>query len=421
MFAQRIGFCVGVYLCAFFYGPSTRSCHGGAVVSAGPVVMPPSIVVVLAACSVADIADIPSDVNAPMCSIDATVAEEWPASTVLHVSDGVNPRCAVVLVPPGERQPLPMLFDFHGAGGNARNFGVRKDMSGVSWADLALKNGFAVIAGEATQFGSKPVTPGPAPMPVPSDCLSCFSPCSPVSGAATCQACVKGMPRDCAATCGAKDHIPFPTILEAVCNGKRSPSEADASFAWHGGQWLIPEVQTDDTGIKCSARDSREIAYIANVVKAAAALGVVDTSAVFLTGCSMGSALTVWLAQCLHQADPQQVTAFGSQSTGVKVKGDGLHFPKDNYNGGATEWGECDACQYFPAPVVRTSGLKACIVDQTGDNDFYRSSLNLNASWHAAGMAAEAEFTDGGHCQTASYEWIARCMDDGTGRLMRGQ
>ena len=55
--------------------------------------------------------------------------------------------------------------------------------------------------------------------------------------------------------------------------------------------------------------------------------------------------------------------------------------------------------------------------DQTGDNDFYKSSLNLNKTWIETGMRAEISISDGGHCQTHSFEWIANCLDDGTGRL----
>ena len=84
-------------------------------------------------------------------------------------------------------------------------------------------------------------------------------------------------------------------------------------------------------------------------------------------------------------------SAFASQSTGLKVKGDGLHFPPDNYDP-SYQWGECPSfvpgtisslraaslrshmctlvslhcChrppfaprQYFPAPVSKTYGLK---------------------------------------------------------------
>jgi hypothetical protein len=99
-------------------------------------------------------------------------------------------------------------------------------------------------------------------------------------------------------------------------------------------------------------------------------------------------------------------SAFASQSTGLKVKGDGLHFPPDNYDP-SYQWGECPS--FVPGTIsslraaslrshmctrlssllsqasVRTSAvlpgarledlraegrLKACVVDQTGDNDF---------------------------------------------------
>ena len=63
--------------------------------------------------------------------------------------------------------------------------------------------------------------------------------------------------------------------------------------------------------------------------------------------------------------------------------------------------------------------MQACIVDQTGDFDFYKSSLALHAAWTAAGMRANASFSSGRHCQTRSFEWIADCLDDGTGRLFQ--
>jgi hypothetical protein len=89
----------------------------------------------------------------------------------------------------------------------------------------------------------------------------------------------------------------------------------------------------------------------------------------------------------------------------------------------AISWGECTGCQYFPAPVQKTAGLKACVVDQTedpsaGEPFFYKSSLALHAAWLAAGMRSNASYSSGGHCQTHSYQWIAECLDDGTGRLL---
>ena len=133
----------------------------------------------------------------------------------------------------------------------------------------------------------------------------------------------------------------------------------------------------------------------------------------------MGSAMAMWTAQCLHREMPARVSAFASQSTGLKIKGDTLTFPPDNYQP-QYGCGECPGCQYFPAPVVRTRGLKACIVDQYEDvTSFYRSSLQLNATWRRAGMRAEISLHAGAHCQTHSFAWIVRCLDDGTGRLMR--
>merc|ERR1719198_2049774 len=128
----------------------------------------------------------------------------------------------------------------------------------------------------------------------------------------------------------------------------------------------------------------------------------------------MGSAVTIWYAQCLHALAPTVLTAFSTQSTGLKVKGDGLNFPADNY-APSYGWGECPECEYFPAPVVKTDGLKACITDQTEDGDFYLSSLALNETWRAADMRGEIKITAGAHCQTQDYTWIANCIDDNTG------
>ena len=56
--------------------------------------------------------------------------------------------------------------------------------------------------------------------------------------------------------------------------------------------------------------------------------------------------------------------------------------------------------------------------DQTGDPNFYESSEALDTAWKAAGMKSDAKYYSGGHCQTHSFEDIATCMDDGTGRLI---
>ena len=384
----------------------------------------------------------------PVCSIAPSVLASSPKSVVLHFSDGQNPRCVSVVVPSNAAGPLPVLFDFHGAGGSAHAYGMRHDGEGKSLGFYGDKHGFAVIGGESLQFGSGP--------PVPTDCLNCFKKAGCTPGPA-CVGCMKAHqfgPQGCSSMCG-REHVPFPAAISAICgedavgdtmfHDSTRLIEADAEHiishaadssastsewlgGWHGGQWLIPEVQTDATGLVCSNSTSSDASYITNALAALAAYnsgGVsFNVSASFFTGCSMGSAMAVWIAQCMHQLHPHSVTAFASQSTGLKTKGDGLRLPPDNYQPEYT-WGECPECKYFPAPVVPVGdGLKACIVDQYSDPtasrpDFYSSSLELNASWHAAGMRAEIDLHTGGHCATRSFAWIIECLDDGSGRLLR--
>ena len=51
---------------------------------------------------------------------------------------------------------MPMLFDFHGAGGNAKDFPVRRDAEGITMASLSETYGFALVGGEALQFDPMP-------------------------------------------------------------------------------------------------------------------------------------------------------------------------------------------------------------------------------------------------------------------------
>jgi|TARA_B110000208_G_scaffold131433_1_gene159299 hypothetical protein len=223
------------------------------------------------------------------------------------------------------------------------------------------------------------------------------------------------------------EHVPFPSVEKAICSpGPRDDEKTPHVYQWHGGEWLIPEVQNDTTGLVCDWESDSDLIYVDNAVKALAAFGggkVFDPKRVFFTGCSMGSAMTGWVAQCYHEKYAAETTAFCTQSTGLKVKGDGLHFPPDNYADGAYEWGECPTCKYFPAPVTKTPGLKACFVDQTSDPTaavpyFYKSTLAMQKAWSDAGMRSNASYTSGGHCQTASFTWIVECLDDNTGRLL---
>merc|ERR1712151_862407 len=98
----------------------------------------------------------------------------------------------------------------------------------------------------------------------------------------------------------------------------------------HGGQWNIPAKITDQTGTPCSETDSVEVNYMKNALaQLAKSPGVYDTSRVFTSGCSMGSAFSGYIGNCLKQW------------------GDGVRLPEN--------WGECDGCQWWPfAPVKYT-------------------------------------------------------------------
>ena len=358
---------------------------------------------------------------------------------MLNLTDGLHDRCLSVLLPDSPKK-LPILFDFHGAGGNAANYGRNTDVStGRSWGDIAAIHGFAVVGGEALQFSS-PNPPGPSP--VPANCKACFADHGCSTGP-SCVPCCKRYQGACAGICG-DEKVPFRAAVAAVCGGVVNQTEGTAGTEatgteplepwsssatsggnWHGGQWIIPEVQNDTTGLVCSDANP-DWSYIKRAIELLEAHGggaTFDTSRVFFTGCSMGSAMTGWVAQCMHQLTPTAISAFATQSTGLKVKGDGLTFPPDNYATGGVTWGECAECKYFPAPVTATEGLKACVVDQSSDGfggtvDFYKSSLALHKAWMSAGMRSNISISSGGHCATHSFEWIARCLDDGTGRLL---
>eukprot|EP00591_Stephanopyxis_turris_P003524 CAMPEP_0195520600 /NCGR_PEP_ID=MMETSP0794_2-20130614/17241_1 /TAXON_ID=515487 /ORGANISM="Stephanopyxis turris, Strain CCMP 815" /LENGTH=356 /DNA_ID=CAMNT_0040649989 /DNA_START=66 /DNA_END=1136 /DNA_ORIENTATION=+ len=203
---------------------------------------------------------------------------------------------------------------------------------------------------------------------------------------------------------------------EAINNATNQPL--------HGGLWEIPEVFTDNSGAKCDTSDSFDNQYMKNLVaQLAKEPEQFDTSRFFVTGCSMGSAFTIWQSPCLHQLDNVNVSAFSSHSTGLKKKGDGLRFPPDTYNP-QYSWGECPECQYWPTTVQENQGLKACVFDNTADPNeqeptFYTSSKQFVTAWNAKGnRQAETHWGTGGHCDIHSYIDIATCLDDGTGRLI---
>lgn len=276
---------------------------------------------------------------------------------VHDISDGKQDRCFVTITPPNPSKPVPVLFFAHGSGGNAANCEGRPDLTGKTWADIASEHGFAFVCGEALQY----------------------------------------------------------TAINDVTGAPL-----------HGGLWEIPEVFTNSTGQKCNDSDSFDNTYMdALIAELDKQPTVYDTSKFFVTGCSMGSAFTVWQGPCLHSKNPTHVTAFASHSTGLKIKGDGLKFPPDTYNS-QYEWGECPECEYWPNHIEKFDGLKACVFDNTADPStqdpyFYTSSKQLVSHWAAAGnRAAETHYGSGGHCVQHSFETIADCLDDNTGRLIPG-
>lgn len=263
---------------------------------------------------------------------------------VLSVSDGTNTRCIAVVASTSAKQPLPILFWFHGSGGNAGHCGSGE------LGQLAIDNGFALVCGEALQY--------------------------------------------------------------------------DQSSGAHSGLWQIPEIITDTTGTPCDDSDSVEVGYIKNAITVLEGdnigLPKMDTTRVFTSGCSMGSAFSGYAANCLKARTPSVLSAFATHSTGLKTKGDGAKLPRENYHP-EYSWGECPKCEYFPfAPKQFTDslGLKACVFDNTGDGDFYKTSQSLVKKWTALGMKAESHFGSGGHCQIHSYAAIVNCLDDGTKRLL---
>merc|ERR1711916_238389 len=58
-----------------------------------------------------------------------------------------------------------------------------------------------------------------------------------------------------------------------------------------------------------------------------------------------------------------------------------------------------------------STGLKACIFDNTGDGDFYKTSTYLAKKWPELGNPSESHFASGGHCQNIPYEDIVKCLD----------
>ena len=280
--------------------------------------------------------------NDPKCGVSGD-----PDGQVITWNDrGPHRRCIAIVTPPRPVARLPVLFYFHGSGGNAA--GCDK----LPLAAVAKQNGFALVCGEAVQ---DPET---------------------------------------------------------------------------GGQWDMPNVITDRTGTPCRNDDSHDLGYITGALAQLSKVGRFDLSRIFFSGCSQGSGFSSYISTCTKQnpATAANLSAFATHSTGLKTKGDGIVW------GCCSDIEECEECQYFPfapwtVPHADTVGLKACIFDNvddrlprnatmpSGKGFFYSSSVEMAKVWRARGNRAETHFGQGGHCQIHSFYAIAKCLDDGTGRL----
>jgi hypothetical protein len=284
----------------------------------------------------------PSKPGPPKCN--AAVPDGRVVNQIYNITDGENARCIAAVRPAAATAPVPVLFWFHGAGGSAANCGMEgaADPPHTTLGQLALAHGFALVCGEAIQWtsGGPPPTPDP-PVHVPADCLACFAShgCKPGPGCDECV--VKRAQRPCSHIC-APEHVPFPIAQHTFCKDHKtnthpvvptpSPAGASASTtresfggvcdACNGGQWLIPEVITTTSGPKCALADSPENVYMANALSILAAAKhpnggkVYDTTRVFTSGCSMGSAFSIFASNCLYSTLPKgSISAFATHSS----------------------------------------------------------------------------------------------------------
>lgn len=170
---------------------------------------------------------------------------------------------------------------------------------------------------------------------------------------------------------------------------------------------------------------------------------------------------------------PANYTAFETHSTGLKIKGDGNILPPC-VSDPSTTWGECPTCKCVPkrssfeitrVAVSLTKPWRVCVgtgrqllgtstvlrhvssitlkilmkktLFSTGHQCKWRSVLSVlfafpcdarladyaslfvsSRHYKAASNRYETYFKEGGHCQQHSFDAIAKCLDDGTGRLI---
>ena len=103
------------------------------------------------------VCEIPTTYYPPKCSIDPRVLAQFPRSAVINITDAKGRARCISAVAPKAAGPAPILFYFHGAGGNAAHFGAKGDTSNVHLNDLVEKYAFGLVGGEAVQWSA----PGP--------------------------------------------------------------------------------------------------------------------------------------------------------------------------------------------------------------------------------------------------------------------
>ena len=84
----------------------------------------------------------------PRCSVGGD-----PDGTVVSFNASGTERCLAVIAPAAHSKKLPVLFWFHGSGGNAAN------CDKLPLASIAKANGFALVCGEALQCPPHPPAP----------------------------------------------------------------------------------------------------------------------------------------------------------------------------------------------------------------------------------------------------------------------
>jgi len=286
-----------------------------------------------------------------------------PNGSTTTVSDGTNTRCFSEIIPQTATLPMPVLFWFHGQGGNGGHCGDFGDSDfSMKLGDYAHKYGFALICGEGLQD-----------------------------------------------VYGRGGSWAVPEIQTNVTGTKCDASEAVEGFNSNVDIIYMQNVLKNLIG-RSDTFDMKRI-YTAGCSM----------------GSAFSEFISTCLHQWANENDPRKeytqigISGFATHSTGLKIKGDGFNFPPANNK--SVSWGECDGCQYFPVVPSRQPGLKACLNDNTGDPStrnpfFYKSTVQMAEKWKGLGNRAETFYNSGGHCQIHSFWDVVNCLDDGTGNLI---